>query len=229
MSLALGFPAGGALVAGGNSKARASGAVWGRTRGASGMARSSAPGAPADVVLEAHVLQGQEETARRRMELRAEMAAMRQKQQQAEAAVWWEVDCPPNMVDVDSPAELASAIAAATSEGRLAVVNYFSPECYACRSMQPKLRQIARESAARGVVFLKVNGFKDGLREHCEALGITRIPYFHFHTAAGLACEFTANMSPPALKRLRRELELHSGGAAAAASAEEVAATAASA
>lgn len=45
----------------------------------------------------------------------------------------WEVDCPPNMVNIETSAQLTAALAAAESEGRLAVVNFFSPECYACR------------------------------------------------------------------------------------------------
>jgi thiol-disulfide isomerase/thioredoxin len=40
--------------------------------------------------------------------------------------------------------------------GKLVVVNFFAPECYACKSMQPKLRQIARDNP--DAVFLKVNG-----------------------------------------------------------------------
>lgn len=40
--------------------------------------------------------------------------------------------------------------------GKLVVVNFFAPECYACKSMQPKLRQIARDNP--DAMFLKVNG-----------------------------------------------------------------------
>jgi thiol-disulfide isomerase/thioredoxin len=42
------------------------------------------------------------------------------------------------------------------AEGKLVVVNFFAPECYACKSMQPKLRQIARDNP--DALFLKVNG-----------------------------------------------------------------------
>lgn len=44
--------------------------------------------------------------------------------------------------------------------GKLVVVNFFAPECYACKSMQPKLRQIARDNP--DAVFLKVNGLVSG-------------------------------------------------------------------
>ncbi len=41
----------------------------------------------------------------------------------------WEVDCPSNMVNVSTVQELHSAIAAASSAGVLAVVNFFAEEC----------------------------------------------------------------------------------------------------
>ena len=76
-------------------------------------------------------------------------------------------------------------------------------------------------------MFLKVNGFTDGLREYCEEEGITKIPYFHLYRHQAMVSEFTANMSPPALKRLRLELDVHSRpGADAAAAADADAAAA---
>jgi hypothetical protein len=47
-------------------------------------------------------------------------------------------------------------VEAECAAGKLVVVNFFAPECYACKSMQPKLRQIARDNL--DAVFLKVNG-----------------------------------------------------------------------
>lgn len=160
------------------------------------------------------VLRQMLETQKRRMALRSEMAALRREAQQQTATPWWEVDCPPNMINVGSVEELAASLEEARAQGLLAVVNFFSPECYACRSMQPKLRQIARD-ADGSAVFLKVNGFVDGLREHCEREGITRIPYFHFYRGGERVAEFTANMQPEKLKLLRRTIELNtacSGG-----------------
>lgn len=160
------------------------------------------------------------ETERRRMELRAEMAARRKQAQDAESAAvpWWEQDCPPNMVNVQSWDELASAIDSACAAGKLVVVNFFSPECYACRSMQPKLRQIAGD-VRESVTFLKVNGFLDGLRDYCEEEGITQIPFFRFYRQKEMVAEFTANMQPQKLKLLRRNIELHSGAGAEAGAA----------
>ena len=131
------------------------------------------------------------------------------------------------MVNVATVAQLEAALELAAAAGKLAVVSFFSPECYACRSLQPKLRQIARERADRGVIFLKVNGFVDGLREYCEREDVTRIPYFHLYRHGARVAEFSANMQPERLRFLRSQVEAHSApGADAGAAAEHAAAVA---
>jgi thioredoxin-like negative regulator of GroEL len=124
------------------------------------------------------------------------------------------------MINVSSAAQLTSALEVAAAAGKLAVVNFFSPECYACRSMQPKLRQMARDGLD-SVVFLKVNGFVDGLREYCEGEGIHQIPYFHFYRHGRRVAAFSANMQPEKLALLRRQIAEHAApGADAEAAAE---------
>lgn len=151
-----------------------------------------------------------EETQRRRMELRAEMAAMRRQAQETTGSLpWWEVDCPANMINVESVAQLTSSLELATATDKLVVLNFFSPECYACRSMQPKLRQMARD-AEGSVVFLKVNGYVEGLRQYCESNEITQIPYFHFYRHGQRVAAFSANMQPEKLRLLRQQLAAHS-------------------
>jgi thioredoxin-like negative regulator of GroEL len=118
------------------------------------------------------------------------------------------------MVNVDAPEQIEAAALGAESHARLVVVAFFSPECYACRSMQPKLRQIARDAGPGRVVMLKVNGYTDGLREYCEAEGITQIPYFHFYRSGARVAAFSANMQPEKLRLLRRTIELHAPPAA---------------
>lgn len=121
----------------------------------------------------------------------------------------WEVDCPPNMTNVASLQELVDAVEAEQdpSSGRLVVVNFFAPECYACKSLQPKLRQIASNNP--DVLFVKVNGLQGDLQQYCESMGITRIPYFHFYRANKRVAEFTANMRPEKLAMLRAEIAAH--------------------
>lgn len=121
----------------------------------------------------------------------------------------WEVDCPANMINVGSLQELVDTVEAEQdpASGRLVVVNFFAPECYACKSLQPKLRQIAGNNP--DVLFVKVNGLTGDLQAYCESMGITRIPYFHFYRANKRVAEFTANMRPEKLAMLRTEIAAH--------------------
>lgn len=115
------------------------------------------------------------------------------------------------MINVQTRQQLASEIEDACAAGKLVVVNFFSPECYACKSMQPKLRQIA-QAAPDSILFLKVNGFIEDLREYCEEEGINKIPFFHFYKDGERVAAFTANMQPDKLKLLRAQIALYSGG-----------------
>lgn len=119
------------------------------------------------------------------------------------------MDCPVNMRNVASLQELVDAVEAEQdpSTGRLVVVNYFAPECYACKSLQPKLRQIAANNPE--VLFIKVNGLQGDLQQYCESMGITRIPYFHFYRFNKRVAEFTANLRPDKLSMLRAEIAAH--------------------
>lgn len=114
------------------------------------------------------------------------------------------------MLNVESREHLQSELTAAADADALAAVSFFSPECFACRSMQPKLRQIARGAAPGSLVFLKVDGSREGLRQIMEAEGIDKIPFFRLYRGGVLVAEFTANMQPEKLKLLRDSLSAHS-------------------
>jgi thiol-disulfide isomerase/thioredoxin len=113
------------------------------------------------------------------------------------------------MINISCLQELVDAVEAEQdpSTGRLVVVNFFAPECYACKSLQPKLRQIAGNNP--DVLFIKVNGLQGDLQQYCESMGITRIPYFHFYRGNKRVAEFTANMRPDKLAMLRSEIAAH--------------------
>ena len=66
----------------------------------------------------------------------------------------WEVGTPANMVLVESAADFEHGLRKALSTYSLVVVDYFAPWCHACRSLYPKLRQIAAQHD--DVMFLKV-------------------------------------------------------------------------
>ncbi|KAF8061095.1 thioredoxin-like 1-2 [Scenedesmus sp. PABB004] len=155
------------------------------------------------------------ENAARRAAYEAQVAA--QLQAERSGLPWWEVDCPANMVSVASLDELQARVEGECAAGRLVVVNFFAPECYACKSMQPKLRQIARDNPA--AVFVKVNGLVGDLQAYCEDMGITRIPFFHFYRANKRVAAFSANMRPERLALLRAEILAQTEAAAATAAA----------
>eukprot|EP00877_Chromochloris_zofingiensis_P005418 jgi/Chrzof1/14878/Cz09g19090.t1 len=108
------------------------------------------------------------------------------------------------MVNVATVDELQSAVEFAADNHQLAVVNFFAGECYACKSMQPKLRQIARDNP--DTIFVKVNGSIEELRQYCEEMDITKIPYFHLYREGKRVADFSANMRPEKLALLRAEI-----------------------
>ncbi|WIA23456.1 hypothetical protein OEZ85_000206 [Tetradesmus obliquus] len=146
--------------------------------------------------------------AERRRAYEEKLAQQRAEEEQLNTgAAWWEVECPPNMINVASLDQLKTTVEGECAAGKLVVVNFFAPECYACKSMQPKLRQIARDNP--DAVFLKVNGLVGDLMQYVEAMQITRIPYFHFYKNNKRVAEFSANMRPDKLALLRAEIAAH--------------------
>jgi hypothetical protein len=153
-----------------------------------------------------------------------------------------------------SPDEVSRALERASARGRLAVLCVFSEGCYACRSLSPKLRQIA-ELHMGTTTFIKLNGTapegeaaavaapSSPLASAAEAadsadlgawarsyLGVDRLPWFLIYApgdwAAGSpSASFTASLRPEKLALLRREIERNAARVpAAAAAAAEAAA-----
>ena len=118
---------------------------------------------------------------------------------------WWgveEADTPrAEPRAVRSPAELRASLENAPAD-RLVVVSFWSPGCWACKTLKPKLHQILGEHEDK-VVFLSING--EEAPELCRALAVDRLPWFHLYRAGELQSSFTANLSK--VRRLRREIE----------------------
>lgn len=128
---------------------------------------------------------------------------------------WWDADLPPNMQVAASPAELRAALAMAAPAAVL--VAFFSPACYACRSMGPKLRQLASERAG-GLVVIKVDASAAAFRDFCAARGAAKVPWFELYPSGGgggsagdarpvPAAAFAASMQPEKLALLRGHLD----------------------
>jgi thiol-disulfide isomerase/thioredoxin len=118
---------------------------------------------------------------------------------------WWELNAPPNMQSVTSPDEFSSAMESRLAAGEAVVVDFFAPWCRACRSLYPKLTQIAGRNP--DIHFVKFNVEPESLRELSEKMGVDRLPYFHFYKGKqGLVSHFTANLNPAQLQKLRTEI-----------------------
>lgn len=134
-------------------------------------------------------------------------------EQAARAAVnadndWWRLDaaaCAPNLRHAASPRDLKRDILAAADAGHLVLVDYFKPGCHACRSLAPKLKQLAEQNP--DVLILKVNTEELGMRELAGAMGVEVLPWFQIWRAAEPVAAFTANLST--LERLRAEVAAH--------------------
>lgn len=122
---------------------------------------------------------------------------------------WWEIQNPPNMHLVASTEEFRERIRLAKGESTLVVVDYFAPWCHACKSLHPKLQNIAR--SYRHVTFLSVNAGIDSLNAMCEEIGVPKLPYFHFLKGNnGVVAEFAANLTAQKLQQLRTQIAQHS-------------------
>lgn len=120
------------------------------------------------------------------------------------------------MRNISTLEELTAAVESHCAAGGLAVINFFAPECYTCRSLHAKLCQLI--AAAPDVLLLKVDGTASPqLTAYCEQAGVDRIPYFHFHkggdgsgSGSRIVAAFSASLRPEKLARLRAELATHS-------------------
>ena len=118
---------------------------------------------------------------------------------------WYEGSLPPNMVVVRTPACVDLLTQRAAAEGRTVLLNFFQDDCYACRTLHPKLKKLAADHPE--VLFLKVNGSREQLRPLFEAHGITKVPFFHAVRDGCVQSRFSASLSPEKLARLRQELQ----------------------
>eukprot|EP00245_Coleochaete_scutata_P002355 TRINITY_DN1307_c0_g6_i1.p1 TRINITY_DN1307_c0_g6~~TRINITY_DN1307_c0_g6_i1.p1 ORF type:complete len:318 (+),score=31.15 TRINITY_DN1307_c0_g6_i1:110-1063(+) len=115
---------------------------------------------------------------------------------------WWEAQGGPNMSDIHSVTEFVEALSAAGE--KLVVVDFYATWCGSCRSLYPKLCQMAKQYP--DVVFLKVNF--DENKPMCKSLNIRVLPFFHFYRGAdGRLDGFSASISK--IQKLRDAIATH--------------------
>lgn len=99
---------------------------------------------------------------------------------------WWDKTLKPNMVEIHSAQELVDSLLNAGD--RLVIVDYYSPGCGGCKSLHPKICQLAESNP--NAIFLKVN--YEELKTMCHSLHIHVLPFFRFYRGAeGRLCSFS--------------------------------------
>ncbi|KAM7480037.1 hypothetical protein LguiA_028250 [Lonicera macranthoides] len=102
------------------------------------------------------------------------------------ALKWWVKNLKPNMIEIHSAQQLVDSISNAGD--RLVIVDFYSPGCGVCKSLHPKICQLAESNP--NAVFLKVN--YEELKTMCYSLHIHVLPFFRFYRGAeGKLCSFS--------------------------------------
>jgi thioredoxin-like negative regulator of GroEL len=110
---------------------------------------------------------------------------------------WWRQggDTPANMVVSTSPKHFKSLIMGAPKD-TIIVSYFFSPTCNACRTLYPKLLQIAKNN--KEVLFVKCNTAEKKIASLADGLKVSKIPWFVIFSGgpeAGQLASFTANLA----------------------------------
>ena len=109
---------------------------------------------------------------------------------------WWrQGDIPDNMISTTSPKHFKSCIMGANPDS-VVVAYFFSPTCNACRTLYPKLLQIAKNN--KEVLFVRCNTAEEKIASRAEGLQVSKIPWFVIFSGGPDAAEvasFTANLS----------------------------------
>ncbi|XP_030494511.2 thioredoxin-like 1-2, chloroplastic [Cannabis sativa] len=115
---------------------------------------------------------------------------------------WWEKTLKPNMIEIHSAQQLVDSLASAGD--RLVIIDFYSPGCGGCRTLHPKICQLAELNS--NSIFLKVN--YDELKPMCHALHIHVLPFFRFYRGAdGRVCSFSCTNAT--IKKFKDALTKH--------------------
>ncbi|GAB2270000.1 hypothetical protein Dimus_004915 [Dionaea muscipula] len=103
---------------------------------------------------------------------------------------WWEKTMKPNMVEITSAQELVDSLKNAGD--RLVVVGFYSPGCGGCRSLHPKVSQLAETHP--DAIFLQIN--HQNLNRMSHALHVHVLPFFRFYRGTeGRVCSFSCTIA----------------------------------
>eukprot|EP01025_Chloroclados_australasicus_P029177 TRINITY_DN2904_c0_g2_i2.p1 TRINITY_DN2904_c0_g2~~TRINITY_DN2904_c0_g2_i2.p1 ORF type:complete len:533 (-),score=13.88 TRINITY_DN2904_c0_g2_i2:3218-4750(-) len=145
---------------------------------------------------------------KRRQEAKLRQQFMKAQQIERLKTEWWMKECGQNLQVVSTPAEFDDCLRCKQQEGNLIVVKFFAPYCHACKTMDPKFRQIVLQNL--DVIFIKFNVGPDSMRARAEELKVNRLPYFHIYSGTEHLAAFTANLVT--ISRLRRAISIYKQG-----------------
>ncbi|XP_058192621.1 thioredoxin-like 1-2, chloroplastic [Rhododendron vialii] len=115
---------------------------------------------------------------------------------------WWEKTLQPNMVEIRSAQEFVDSLLLAGD--RLVIVDFYSPGCGGCKSLHPKICQLAESN--ENAIILKVN--YEQLKKMCHCLHIHVLPFFRFYRGAeGRLCSFSCTNAT--IKKFKDALAKH--------------------
>lgn len=116
---------------------------------------------------------------------------------------WHCESLPENMIQISTPKQFKSVVLG-LSQDSIVLADFFSPQCHACRSMWPKLKQIAESNP--DVTFALINTGSKPMLEMAEGFKVSKLPWFIiFEGSTGKQlASFTANLST--ISTLRAEL-----------------------
>ncbi|GER38577.1 thioredoxin 2 [Striga asiatica] len=91
---------------------------------------------------------------------------------------WWEKSLQPNMVEIQSAQELVDSLLSAGD--KLVILDFYSPGCGGCKTLHPKICQLAEKNP--NAIFMKLNYEKN--KAMCYALHVHVLPFFRFYRGA---------------------------------------------
>ncbi|CAN1152001.1 Thioredoxin-like 1-2, chloroplastic [Linum perenne] len=118
---------------------------------------------------------------------------------------WWEDKSviSTNMVEIQSAQQLVDTLRHAGD--RLVILDFYSPGCGGCRTLHPKICQIAESNP--DALFLKVN--LEQMHTMCECLNVHVLPFFRFYRGSeGRLCSFSCTNST--IKKFKDAIGKHS-------------------
>ncbi|CAH1428352.1 unnamed protein product [Lactuca virosa] len=119
---------------------------------------------------------------------------------------WWEKTLKPNMIEINSAQELVDTLS--NSGDRLVIVEFYSPGCGGCKSLHPKICQLAESNP--NTIFLQVN--YEELKPMCHSLHIHVLPFFRFYKGSqGKLCSFSCTIAT--IKKFKDAVSKHKNDA----------------